>query len=121
MSGNYGVLSTPGATEAMKTLSKKFSGTLYRGIRLSDNRENPIPQNIIAAIEKARLTGDNSGLMGQEFIMRRSSWSAKSGIAGMFAPGYGKDPTGKSILLEANVKNRNVVPVACLPRKVRSG
>jgi TP901 family phage tail tape measure protein len=112
MAGNYGVLNTPGATEAMKTLSKKFSGTLYRGIRLSDNRENPIPQNIIAAIEKARLTGDNSGLMGQEFIMRRSSWSAKSGVAGMFAPGYGKDPTGKSILLEANVKNRNVVPAS---------
>jgi TP901 family phage tail tape measure protein len=112
MSGNYGVLNTPGATEAMKTLSKKFSGTLYRGIRLSDNRENPIPQNIIAAIEKARLTGDNSGLMGKEFIMRRSSWSAKSGVAGMFAPGYGKDPTGKSILLEANVKNRNVVPAS---------
>jgi TP901 family phage tail tape measure protein len=112
MAGNYGVLNTPGATEAMKTLSKKFSGTLYRGIRLSDNRENPIPQNIIAAIEKARLTGDNSGLMGQEFIMRRSSWSAKSGIAGMFAPGYGKDPSGKSILLEANVKNRNVVPAS---------
>jgi archaellum component FlaC len=112
MSGNYGVLNTPGATEAMKTLSKKFSGTLYRGIRLSDNRENPIPQNIISAIEKARLTGDNSGLMGQEFIMRRSSWSAKSGVAGLFAPGYGKDPTGKSILLEANVKNRNVVPAS---------
>jgi TP901 family phage tail tape measure protein len=112
MAGNYGILNTPGATEAMKTLSKKFSGTLYRGIRLSDNRENPIPQNIIAAIEKARLTGDNSGLMGQEFIMRRSSWSAKSGVAGMFAPGYGKDPTGKSILLEANVKNRNVVPAS---------
>jgi TP901 family phage tail tape measure protein len=112
MAGNYGILNTPGATEAMKTLSKKFTGTLYRGIRLSDNRENPIPQNIIAAIEKARLTGDNSGLMGQEFIMRRSSWSAKSGVASMFAPGYGKDPSGKSIMLEANVKNRNVVPAS---------
>ena len=112
MAGNYGILNTPGATEAMKTLSKKFTGTLYRGIRLSDNRANPIPQNIIAAIEKARLTGDNSGLMGQEFIMRRSSWSAKSGVASMFAPGYGKDPSGKSIMLEANVKNRNVVPAS---------
>jgi TP901 family phage tail tape measure protein len=112
MAGNYGILSTPGATEAMKTLQRKFTGTLYRGVRLSDNRANPLPQNLIDAIEQARLTGDNSGLLGLEFIMRRSSWSAKSGIAGMFSPGYGKDPSGKSILLEANVKNRNVVPAS---------
>jgi TP901 family phage tail tape measure protein len=112
MEGNYGILNTPGATEAMKTLSKKFSGTLYRGIRLSDNRANPLPQNIIDAIQKAKLTGDASGLMGQEFIMRRSSWSAGSDVAGMFAPGYGVDKTGKSILLEARVRNRNVVPAS---------
>jgi TP901 family phage tail tape measure protein len=112
MEGNYGILNTPGATEAMKTLSKKFSGTLYRGIRLSDNRANPIPQNIIDAIQKAKLTGDTSGLMGQEFIMRRSSWSADPGVAGMFAPGYGVDKTGKSIMIEASVKNRNVVPAS---------
>ena len=112
MEGNYGILNTPGATEAMKTLSKKFSGTLYRGIRLSDNRANPLPQNIIDAIQKAKLTGDTSGLMGQEFIMRRSSWSAGSDVAGMFAPGYGVDKTGKSILLEARVRNRNVVPAS---------
>ena len=112
MAGNYGILNTPGATEAMKTLQRKFTGTLYRGVRLSDNRANPLPQNLIDAIEQARLTGDNSGLLGLEFIMRRSSWSAKSGIAGLFSPGYGKDPTGRSILLEANVKNRNVVPAS---------
>lgn len=112
MAGNYGVLNSPGATEAMKKLSKKFTGTLYRGIRLSDNRSNPIPQNIINAIEQARVTGDNSGLIGQEFIMRRSSWSSKPGVASMFAPGYGKSPDGKSIMLEALVKNRNVVPAS---------
>ena len=112
MAGNYGILNTPGATEAMKKLSKKFTGTLYRGIRLSDNRANPIPQNIINAMQQARLTGDNSGLIGQEFIMRRSSWSAKPSIASMFAPGYGKDTEGKSIMLEALVKNRNVVPAS---------
>ena len=112
MEGNYGILNTPGAKEAMKTLSKKFTGTLYRGIRLSDNRANPIPQNIIDAIQKAKLTGDSSGLLGQEFIMRRSSWSADPGVAGMFAPGYGVDKTGKSIMIEASVKNRNVLPAS---------
>ena len=112
MEGNYGILNTPGAKEAMKALSKKFTGTLYRGIRLSDNRANPIPQNIIDAIQKAKLTGDSSGLLGQEFIMRRSSWSADPGVAGMFAPGYGVDKTGKSIMIEASVKNRNVLPAS---------
>ena len=112
MEGNYGILNTPGAKEAMKTLSKKFTGTLYRGIRLSDNRANPIPQNIIDAIQKAKLTGDSSGLLGQEFIMRRSSWSSDPGVAGMFAPGYGVDKTGKSIMIEASVKNRNVLPAS---------
>ena len=112
MAGNYGILNTPGAADAMKTLSKKFSGTLYRGIRLSDNRNNPLPQNIIDSIEQARLTGDMSRLLGREFIMRRSSWSSDSGVASMFAPGFRADTSGKSIMIEAAVKNRNVVPAS---------
>jgi hypothetical protein len=110
MEGNYGILNTPGATEAIKTLSKKFSGNLYRGIRLSNNRSNPLPQNILDALTQARATGDYSGLIGKEFIMRRSSWSSDRGVASMFAPGFRADTEGKSILLEALVKNRNVVP-----------
>jgi hypothetical protein len=60
MEGNYGILNTPGATEAMKTLSKKFSGNLYRGIRLSNNRSNPLPQNILDALSQAGATGNYS-------------------------------------------------------------
>jgi TP901 family phage tail tape measure protein len=110
MEGNYGILNTPGATEAMKSLSKKFSGNLYRGVRLSNNRSNPLPQNILDALAQARATGDYSGLIGKEFIMRRSSWSSDKSVASMFAPGFRADTEGKSILLEALVKNRNVVP-----------
>jgi hypothetical protein len=110
MEGNYGILNTPGATEAMKSLSKKFSGNLYRGIRLSNNRSNPLPQNILDALSQAAATGNYSALIGKEFIMRRSSWSSDRGVASMFAPGSGANTDGKSILLEALVKNRNVVP-----------
>jgi len=112
MEGNYGILNTPGATEAVKSLSKKFSGNLYRGVRLSNNRSNPLPQNILDALTQARATGDYSGLIGKEFIMRRSSWSSDRGVASMFAPGFRADTEGKSILLEALVKNRNVVPAS---------
>ena len=110
MEGNYGILNTPGATEAMKSLSKKFSGNLYRGVRLSNNRSNPLPQNILDALAQAGATGNYSNLIGKEFIMRRSSWSSDRGVASMFAPGSGVNNDGKSILLEALVKNRNVVP-----------
>ena len=112
MAGNYGILNTPGATDLMKKLSRKFSGTLYRGIKLSKNRANPLPQNIIEAIDQARVSGDLSGLIGQEFIMRRSSWSKNRGVASLFAPGHGKSPDGSSILIEAAVRNRNVVPAS---------
>jgi TP901 family phage tail tape measure protein len=112
MAGNYGILQTPGATELMKKLSRKFSGTLYRGLKLSKNRANPLPQNIIEAIDQARLSGDPSGLIGQEFIMRRSSWSKNRDIASLFAPGHGASADGSSILIEASVKNRNVVPAS---------
>jgi TP901 family phage tail tape measure protein len=112
MAGNYGILQTPGATELMKKMSRKFSGTLYRGLKLSKNRANPLPQNIIEAIDQARLSGDPSGLIGQEFIMRRSSWSKKRDIASLFAPGHGASADGSSILIEASVKNRNVVPAS---------
>jgi len=112
MAGNYGILSTPGATEAIKTLSKKFSGKLYRGIYLKNNKSNPLPADILDLISQAKLTGDYSPLIGKQFIMRRSSWSKDSGIASLFAPGHAAPGIAgeKAILLEALVKNRNVVP-----------
>jgi TP901 family phage tail tape measure protein len=114
MAGNYGILNTPGATEAVKSLSKKFSGTLYRGIFLKNNRTNPLPQNILDMVSQAKLTGDYSGLIGKEFIMRRSSWSQDREVASLFAPGHSAASDQKAILLEAVVKNRNVVPASNL-------
>ena len=110
MAGNYGILNTPGATEAVKSLSKKFSGTLYRGIFLKNNRTNPLPQDILDLVSQAKLTGDYSGLIGKEFIMRRSSWSADRSVASMFSPGFSARDDQNSLLLEAVVRNRNVVP-----------
>jgi archaellum component FlaC len=112
MEGNYGILNTPGATEAIKTLSKKFSGKLYRGIYLKNNKSNPLPADILDLISQAKLTGDYSPLIGKQFIMRRSSWSKDSGVASLFAPGHSAPGIAgeNAILLEALVKNRNVVP-----------
>jgi TP901 family phage tail tape measure protein len=112
MAGNYGILQSPGALEAVKTLSRKFSGKLYRGIYLKNNKTNPLPLDILDLISQAKLTGDYSPLIGKEFIMRRSSWSKDSGIASLFAPGHAAPGDEKAILLEAIVKNRNVVPAS---------
>ena len=114
MAGNYGILNTPGATEAVKTLSKKFSGKLYRGIYLKNNKTNPLPAEILELVSQAKLTGDYSPLIGKEFIMRRSSWSQDRGVASLFAPGHSAPGIAgeKAILLEAIVKNRNVVPAS---------
>ena len=111
MAGNYGLMEQPGAYEALKSLRQKFSGRLYRGIKLGKGNRGgmaPLPQHIIDAIESARLTGDASSLIGQEFVMRRSSWSESKNIASYFGSGYHVDP--ESVLIEAIVKNRNIIP-----------
>jgi len=112
MAGNYSILQTPGAVEAVKTLSRKFSGKLYRGIYLKNNKSNPLPADILDLITQAKLTGDYSPLIGREFIMRRSSWSKNRDIASLFAPGHSAPGDEKAILIEAIVKNRNVVPAS---------
>jgi hypothetical protein len=112
MAGNYGILQTPGATEAVKTLSKKYTGRLYRGIFLKNNKSNPLPADILDLISQAKLTGDYTPLIGREFIMRRSSWSQNRDVASLFAPGHSAPGDQKAILLEAIVRNRNVVPAS---------
>jgi hypothetical protein len=115
MGGNLGVMSQMerlgnhplGPIAAMKSLQKKFTGKLYRGIMLGKT-QNAVPADIEKAIIEARTTGNLEGLLGREFIMRRSSWSQKENIAQYFSPGHGVNP--ESILFEANVKNRNVLP-----------
>jgi TP901 family phage tail tape measure protein len=111
MAGNYGLMEQPGAYEALRTLRQKFTGKLYRGIKLGKGQRGgmaPLPQHIIDAIQSARLTGDTSSLVGQEFLMRRSSWSESKNIASYFGSGYHVDP--ESVLVEAIVKNRNIIP-----------
>jgi TP901 family phage tail tape measure protein len=112
MAGNYGILQTPGATEAVKTLSRKYTGRLYRGIFLKNNKSNPLPADILDLISQAKLTGDYTPLIGREFIMRRSSWSQNRDVASLFAPGHSAPGDQKAILLEAIVRNRNVVPAS---------
>jgi hypothetical protein len=58
MSGNYEIFNVPGAKEALKTLSKKFTGNLYRGIRIGKGGHSPLPKEIIDAIEHVKTTGD---------------------------------------------------------------
>jgi TP901 family phage tail tape measure protein len=111
MSGNYGMMQQPGAYEALKALRRKFTGKLYRGVTLTRAQKGgmaPLPQEIIDAIQLARSTGDVSSLIGKEFIMRRSSWSKNSNIASYFAPGH--HVSQESVLIEASVKNRNIIP-----------
>ena len=47
-----------------------------------DKTFKALPQDVIDGILLARATGDSSGLIGKDFIMRRSSWSANPGVAG---------------------------------------
>ena len=124
MAGNKGLMGQMesagnhplGPIAAMKSLQKKYTGKLYRGIRLGQTF-NAVPADIEKAIIEARTTGNLEGLLGREFIMRRSSWSQKENIASYFAPGSNKNM--ESILFEANVKNRNVLPSSQLfPEKV---
>ena len=96
-----------GPIAAMRTLQRKFTGKLYRGLRL-DRTFKGLPQDLIEAIGIARSTGDASGLIGREFIMRRSSWSKSPTIASFFAPGHGVDPN--NLVIEAAIKNRNILP-----------
>jgi TP901 family phage tail tape measure protein len=100
-----------GPIAAMKTLQRKFTGKLYRGLRL-DRTFKGLPQDLIEAIGIARSTGDASGLIGREFIMRRSSWSKSPTIASFFAPGHGVDPN--NLVIEAAIKNRNILPAGDL-------
>ena len=124
MSGNKGLMGQMealgnhplGPISAMKSLQNKYTGKLYRGVRLSKTF-NAVPPDVQQAILEARKTGNLEGLLGREFIMRRSSWSEKENIASYFAPG--RNETLDSILFEANVKNRNILPSSKLfPDKV---
>jgi TP901 family phage tail tape measure protein len=96
-----------GPIAAMKTVQKKFTGKLFRGLKI-DKTFKGLPQDLIDAIRVARATGDASGLIGKEFIMRRSSWSKSPTIASFFAPGSKVSPD--SLVIEAAVKNRNILP-----------
>jgi TP901 family phage tail tape measure protein len=121
MSGNYEPMEAKGSYEALRSLSKKYRGKLYRGILLgktAGKRVSPIPQEIQDAIQLAQTTGDTSGLIGKEFIMRRSSWSKNSAVASYFAPGHAA-PGQRSILIEADVNNRNVIPAGDMFPDVR--
>ena len=123
MAGDLGIMSQMerlgnhplGPIAAMKAVQQKFSGRLYRGI-LAGQTQNALPKHIEKAILQAKETGDWSKLLGKEFIMRRSSWSKDKMIANYFAK-RGSDPG--SILLEASVRNRNIVPAGDLfPKRV---
>jgi hypothetical protein len=121
MSGNYEPMEAKGSYEALRSLSKKYRGKLYRGILLgktAGKRVSPIPQEIQDAIQLAQTTGDTSGLIGKEFIMRRSSWSKNRAVASYFAPGHAA-PGQRSILIEADVNNRNVIPAGDMFPDVR--
>jgi TP901 family phage tail tape measure protein len=121
MSGNYEPMEAKGSYEALRSLSKKYRGKLYRGILLgktAGKRVSPLPQEIQDAIQLAQTTGDTSGLIGKEFIMRRSSWSKNRSVASYFAPGF-EAPGQRSILIEANVNNRNVIPAGDMFPDVR--
>ena len=100
-----------GPIAAMKSLQKKFTGTLYRGLKL-DKTFKALPQDVIDGILLARATGDSSGLIGKDFIMRRSSWTKDSGIASFFGSGAKNDPN--SLVIEAKVRNRNILPAGDL-------
>jgi len=100
-----------GPIAAMRTLQRKFTGKLFRGLRL-DKTFKGLPQDLIEAISLARSTGDASKLIGREFIMRRSSWSKSPTIASFFAPGHGVDPN--NLVIEAAIKNRNILPAGDL-------
>jgi TP901 family phage tail tape measure protein len=104
-----------GPIAAMKTLQSKFTGRLYRGLILGKTH-NPIPDDIAKAIIEAKRTGVYDDLLGKEFIMRRSSWSKDRDVARFFAPGRNVDP--ESVLFEAMVRNRNILPAGDLfPKK----
>jgi TP901 family phage tail tape measure protein len=99
-----------GPIAAMKALQTKFSGKLYRGI-LGNSTQNPLPKNILDQVLLAKQTGDWSGLLGKEFIMRRSSWSKDQEVASFFAM---RNQRPDSILLEARVRNRNILDASSL-------
>ena len=126
MEGNQGIMGQMealgnhplGPIAAMKSLQKKFSGKLYRGVILGKTH-NAVPDSIAKAILQARESGNVEDLLGKEFIMRRSSWTKNPGIASYFAPGT--DVNKDSIVFEAAVRNRNVLPASELfPDKVFS-
>ena len=96
-----------GPIAAMRSVQKKYTGKLYRGLKL-DKTFRGLPQDLIDAIKVARATGDESSLIGKEFIMRRSSWSKSPTIASFFAPGSKLNPD--ALVIEAGVRNRNILP-----------
>jgi TP901 family phage tail tape measure protein len=99
-----------GPIAAMKGLQTKFSGRLYRGI-LGQSTQNPLPKHILDKVLLAKQNGDWSDLLGKEFIMRRSSWSKDQEVASFFAM---RNQRPDSILLEAAVKNRNILDASSL-------
>lgn len=115
MSGNLDIMSQMerlgnhplGPIAAMKSVQKKFTGKLFRGLKL-DKTYKGLPEDLINAIKIARETGDASSLIGKEFIMRRSSWSKSPTVASFFASG--SKVNQDSLVIEADIKNRNILP-----------
>jgi uncharacterized protein YoaH (UPF0181 family) len=67
--------------------------------------------DLYSRLNGALQTGDWSGLLGKEFIMRRSSWSKDQEVASFFAM---RNQRPDSILLEARVRNRNILDASSL-------
>jgi TP901 family phage tail tape measure protein len=104
MRGAYSVMGIKGAAEALRAAAKKVSGRFYRGITLGGRSRvggtmSALPDWLEQELELARKTGDFSGVIGREFILRRSSWSENPKTAG----GFG------DFFITADVKNRNAV------------
>ena len=113
MQGNYKLLDTPEAKQLIKRYNKKFTGKLFRGVNLE--QDTSLPKDIIDQILLARAAGDMSSLIGKEFIMRQSSWSASEDIA----KGFGRKIKGMisyhnypDLLIESRIKNRNTIPTS---------
>jgi len=99
MKGDYSVLKEPGVQGLLSSIREKATGTFYRGLQLG---RGSLPAHIEDALLFASKTGDYTPLIGQTFIMRRSSWSANPETA----KGFG------DVLVQSFIKNRNVVPAS---------
>lgn len=108
MDGKYSVLKQPGAKEALSAVEKRFTGKLFRGTNLRGASAH-LPKEVVSLLESANKTGDYSALLGQEFLMDDASWSAKKSVAERFS---NQNPDIASIILEANLRGKKVVPMS---------